>query len=76
MGKGRLRIEAPTKHVVPLAERGRMMFVNDVFELLRGAKSKWWIRTSFATEYRQKLGRDPYWWECDVTKALDEGQGT
>lgn len=56
----------------PLAERGRMLFVPDVVALLHGKKSAWWVRNRFAPEHRKKLGRDPYWWESDAQKWLDE----
>jgi hypothetical protein len=55
----------------PLAERGRMMYVPDVHELLKGKRSAWWVRTQFAQDKKQYLGRTPYWWEADVLAALD-----
>jgi len=69
-------------HPVPLAERGRMYFLRDVQELLgrdeAGAfrKSLWWIKNNFAPDTKRKLGRDPYWWEVDVLRWLDEQRGT
>lgn len=48
-----------------------MLFVADVVELLKHQKSAWWVRNKFAPEHKHKLGRDPYWWESDVTAWLD-----
>lgn len=55
----------------PLAERGRMMFVPDIVELLHHKKSAWWVRNRFAPEFKRKLGRDPFWWESEATQWLD-----
>lgn len=55
----------------PLAERGRMLFVRDVVALLDGRKSAWWVRNRFAPEFKRKLGRDPFWWECEAVAWLD-----
>lgn len=66
------RLLAQKREVKPLAERGRMLFVPDVVALLHGKKSAWWVRNRFAPEKKHKLGRDPFWWECDALEALDE----
>lgn len=66
------RLTASKTEVKPLAERGRMLFVPDVVQLLQGKKSEWWVRNRFAPEKKHKLGRDPYWWETDALAALDE----
>ena len=68
----RAAMQLVSAQTVPLAERGRMMSVRDIYERLEGRKSAWWIRTQFAQHYKRYLGRTPYWWECDVAKALDE----
>lgn len=65
------RLTAQTRETKPLAERGRMLFVDDVVQLLGGRKSAWWVRNRFAPDKKHKLGRDPYWWECDCTEWLD-----
>lgn len=71
-----LRPEA--RKPVPLADRGRMLFVRDVQELIGKRpdgtyrKSEWWVRNNFAPDRKQKLGRDPFWWEIDVTEWLDK----
>lgn len=44
----------------------RYLFVDDIYQLLRGAKSKWWIRTQFAPHLRLKIGRTLAWLESDV----------
>jgi hypothetical protein len=67
-----MRITAPTPNATPLAERGKMLFVPDVVELLKGKKSAWWVRNRFAPEYRHKLGRDTYWWENEAMRWLDQ----
>jgi hypothetical protein len=62
---------------VPLAERGRMLFVRDVQALFptkpdgSPLKSAWWVKNNFAPAYKHRLGRDPYWWECDAVRWLD-----
>jgi len=66
-----MRLSAPTDEGKPLAERGRMLFVPDVIELLKGKKSAWWVRNCFAPDHKHKLGRDPYWWESDALRWLD-----
>jgi len=73
-----VRLAAPDRKATkPLAERGRMLFVRDVLELLpkkpdgSPVKGTWWVRNSFAPEHKHRLGRDPYWWECDAVAWLD-----
>lgn len=74
-----MRLAAPErKNPVPLADRGRMLFVEDVLKLLprkagtdRPVKGRWWVLNRFAPDKKHKLGRDPYWWECDVRAFLD-----
>jgi hypothetical protein len=73
----RLSPRAEKQPARPLAERGRMLFVADVLALLpkrpngKPVKSAWWVRTQFAPDKKHRLGRDPYWWECDVLDFLD-----
>lgn len=67
-----MRLSAKEPNTTPLAERGRMLFVPDVVELLKGKKSTWWVRNRFAPEKKHKLGRDAYWWETDVMAFLDQ----
>lgn len=67
-----MRLAAPSPEAKPLAERGRMLFVGDVVDLLKGRKSAWWVRNRFAPEHKHKLGRDPYWWEADALAWLDQ----
>jgi hypothetical protein len=77
MGVSAMKLESK-RPAVPLAERGRMMFVKDVQELFgsdengKPRKSRWWVLNSFAPNNRRKAGRDVYWWEKDVQEALDE----
>jgi hypothetical protein len=52
-------------------ERGRLLYVPDVRELLRDAKSAWWVRNHFAPEHRFKVGRSPAWWESEAVAWLD-----
>lgn len=69
------------RKAVPLAERGRMLFVRDVQDLIGKKpdgtyrKSEWWVRNTFAPDKKKKLGRDPYWWECDLIEELDKEVG-
>ena len=69
------------KHPLPLNQRGRMLFVEDVLSLLsersggRLVRSRWWVLNNFAPEYKRKIGRDPYWWESDVAAWLDKQGG-
>ena len=70
-----MRLEAPKQNSTPLAERGRMLFVPDVIVLLKHQKSARWVMNRFAPEHKHKLGRDPYWWESDAIRWLDEQQG-
>lgn len=71
----------PVRKPVPLAERGRMLFVSDVQKLFgkddagNWRKSEWWIRNKFAPDKKKKLGRDPFWWEIDVQDELDKEEG-
>lgn len=73
----RLLKPEPARRHVPLAERGRMLFVTDIQKMFgkddngRWRKSEWWVRNTFAPEKKQKLGRDPYWWETDAVAWLD-----
>lgn len=68
----------PKQETVPLSERGRIMYVRDVQNLIgkdadtgEFIKSTWWILNSFAPAKKRKMGRTPYWWEKDVVEALD-----
>lgn len=78
MGVSAMKLESK-RPTVPLAQRGRMMFVKDVQQLFgndengKPRKSRWWVLNSFAPDKKNKAGRDPFWWECDVEKAIDEG---
>lgn len=69
--KSTARLQAERSTPRPLADRGRMLFVADVVELLKGKKSAWWVKNKFAPEKKHHLGRDPYWWESDVLEWLD-----
>jgi hypothetical protein len=51
--------------------KGRILFVADILELIRNAKSSWWVRNSFAPEHRFKVGRSPAWWEGDALNWLN-----
>ncbi len=51
--------------------KGRILFVADILELIRDAKSSWWVRNNFAPEHRFKVGRSPAWWEGDALNWLD-----
>lgn len=52
------------------SQRGRMLYVRDILELIRHEKSAWWVRKKFAPDLRHKVGRSPYWWETDALAWL------
>lgn len=73
---------APPPAVVPIAERGRILYVEDVQERLgrfpeghaRAGQyrfSRWWVLHNVATDRKLTLGREVGWWECDITAWLD-----
>lgn len=68
MTKRTMTLHAPT--LPPLAERGRMLTIETILALLPRKRSRWWVLNSFLPEKKQKLGRDPFWWECDVREVL------
>ncbi len=61
----------------PLAERGRIMYAEDIQALYgtdpkgRPRRSRNWIHEHFAPEARHKDGRTIYWWETDALAWLD-----
>lgn len=61
----------------PLAERGKIMYAEDVQELLgkgpsgKPRRSRTWILTNVAPNDRHKEGKAVYWWECDVLAWMD-----
>ena len=69
------RLVAPDDVPTPPAERGRLMYTEDVrVEIFRGKKSHWWVTHNVAPEKKIRLGRDTAWWERDVYEWLDEQQ--
>lgn len=78
--KSRMVRMVPPAPPMPLAERGRMLFLRDVQALFgtdeTGAfrKSLWWVKNHFAPEFKRKLGRSPYWWETEALQWLDAQQ--
>lgn len=73
-----LKLSAQNPPPRPLAERGVMLFVKDVQQLIgkdesgEWRRSEWWIRVNFAPEFRRYLGRTPYWWTCDAIAWLEQ----
>lgn len=74
-----LTVERGNKKPVPrpLSERGRIMYAEDI-QILYGKKpnGRWrrsiaWVHRNFAPEYRNKDGREVYWWETDVAIWMD-----
>jgi len=53
------------------SEKGRVMYVPDILELIRHGKSSWWVRNKFAPNHRFKVGRSPAWWERDAVTWLE-----
>jgi hypothetical protein len=77
MGATAMKLE-PKRPAVPLDQRGRIMYVRDIQNLIGRdeetnlfRKSTWWILNRFAPDKKKKMGRTPYWWEKDVIEALD-----
>lgn len=72
-----LQVERHRQRGAPLSLIGadvappRCLVIDDVYELLRGSKSKWWIRTKFAPEHRLKIGRTVAWLESDVHSWIE-----
>lgn len=63
----------PMRLVVPSppANRGRLLYVEDVRqELLGGRKSASWVRHHFAPEFKHKLGRDDFWYDDEAHEWL------
>ena len=76
-GQKRQRLElvtAPAPVLAPV-NRGRLLYVPDVAQLLGGRKSEWWIRHRFAPAVKIKIGRDCAWYESDAYSWLDAQRG-
>lgn len=62
----------------PLAERGRIMYAEDIQALYgktpegKPRRTRNWIHAHFAPEHRHKDGRTIYWWETDALAWLDQ----
>lgn len=73
----RTKAPKPAAPHPPLAERGRMLSVDDVLQLLprkatgEPTKSRYWVLTAFLPERKHHLGRTPWWWENEVRDYLD-----
>lgn len=67
---------ASASKIAPPQNKGRLLFVEDVQELLpkRNGKpvSRWVCNNSIAPEYAMKIGRAKAWWEADLYRWLDE----
>lgn len=67
----------------PLAERGKVLFVEDIQALYgrhpidhptapgQWRKSRKWVFGNFAPDVRHKDGRDVWWWETDALAWMD-----
>jgi len=71
----RLELISTPEAVVAPANRGRLLYVSDVAELLGQRKSDWWIRHRFAPHTKIKIGRDCAWYESDAYSWLDAQRG-
>jgi len=49
-----------------LSPRGRLLYVDDIRQLLSNRKSRWWVKRNFAPDARFKIGRDCVWYEADA----------
>lgn len=56
-------------------DEDQVLYVNDIVELLRHAKSAWWVRNYFAPDRRFKVGRSPAWWRKDALAWLNQRPG-
>lgn len=76
-----LKLTAQKPEPKPLAERGRMLFVADIQEMIgkdedgEYRRSAWWVRQCFAPEFKRYLGRTPYWWSQEACEWLDAQRG-
>jgi hypothetical protein len=57
-------------HLTANMGRGRLLFVPDVEELLRGLYTPQWIIRFFAPGTKHKVGRRPCWWERDALRWI------
>jgi len=77
MGDSLLKLVEKNVQSVSLAERGKLMSVEDIQKIYgkddagNYRKSRWWITHKFAQESKIKDGRDVYWWEKDVVAYFD-----
>lgn len=62
------RVIAPP---APIGDRGALLYVDDVVQLLGGKKSAWWVRHHFAPEYKRKIGSTCAWWKRDALFWID-----
>jgi len=75
-GGPRIQLVAP-KAPRPLVERGRIMYAEDVQELLgrmpsgKPRRSRRWIVDHVAPLARHKDGKSIFWWESDVLAWMD-----
>ncbi len=62
----------PRRAPLPLEQRGRIYYPEDIVTLYRGRRSRDWIIRHFAPEFRQKDGKLVFWWQCDVERYFGE----
>lgn len=61
----------------PIQERGRILYVEDVQELLgtdahgRPYRSAWWCKFNVAPDKKWHLGKRAVWWERDVLDWIE-----
>ena len=48
----------------------RVLYVDDIVQLLGGKKSRWWIRNYFAPNAKLKIGRTVAWIQGDALAWL------
>ena len=73
------RVIRPTgvSPIDPGADRGRMLFVDDIQAIFgtkpdgKPRKTAWWVTHKFAPEFKRKAGRDCFWYEAEARAWID-----
>lgn len=67
-------VETQSVPAAPTGERGKLLYVEDVVQLLGGKRDAWWVRHKFAPEFKRKIGGACAWWERDALFWIDRQQ--
>ena len=69
---------APLALVRPLADRGRVLYADDIVALYgmkpngKPRRSKDWVWRNFCPSGKHKDGRSPWWWEYEAIAWMDQ----